>query len=215
MCGGCVLVWCPLVPTAEKACSDPLCHTRRPPHPPIVPHGAAAEWWVGLQPNTEVLDQPPPPPLPLPLRFPSPLLPSPPLPLPFPSLLAMSAPHLYFTNFTSEMFNVNCHLLTSPAVVVVYPLMVTAAGEDVWSGHRDQGPNLQMTRKVEGVVHIILDDDHSKVRVVTEVCGRGPGLPCMVCCEVTVLCFLQTAQAAARHEICWSMAVRKYVFLGT
>jgi len=24
---GCVLVWCPLVPTAEKACSDPLCHT--------------------------------------------------------------------------------------------------------------------------------------------------------------------------------------------
>ena len=30
--------------TAEKACSDPLCHTRaRPPHPPSVPHGATAE----------------------------------------------------------------------------------------------------------------------------------------------------------------------------
>ena len=61
-----------------------------------------------------------------------------------------------------------------------------------------KGQNLQMTRKIEGVVHIILDDDHSKVRVVAEVCGRGPGLPCMVCCEVTVLCFLQTAQAAAK-----------------
>ena len=51
--------------TAEKACSDSLCHTRaRPPHPPSVPHRATAEWWVGLQPNTEVLDQPPSPPLP-------------------------------------------------------------------------------------------------------------------------------------------------------
>ena len=61
-----------------------------------------------------------------------------------------------------------------------------------------KGQNLQMTRKIEGVVHIILDDDHSKVRVVAEVCAGGPGLPCMVCCEVTVLCCLQTAQAAAK-----------------
>ena len=51
--------------TAEKACSDPLCHTRtRPSQPQSVPHWATAEWWVGLQPNTEVLDQPPSPPLP-------------------------------------------------------------------------------------------------------------------------------------------------------
>ena len=83
--------------TAEKACTDPLCHTRaRPPHPPSVPHGATAEWWVGLQPNTEVLNQPPSPPL--------------------PSLLAMSAPHLYFTKKVGvQLFNVYCHLLTFDA----------------------------------------------------------------------------------------------------
>lgn len=46
-----------------------------------------------------------------------------------------------------------------------------------------KGQNLQTTRKIEGVVHIILDDDQSKVRVVAEVCasGSGPGLrSCLV-----------------------------------
>ena len=39
-----------------------------------------------------------------------------------------------------------------------------------------KGQNLQTTRKIEGVVHIILDDDQSKVRVVAEVCASGSGL---------------------------------------
>ena len=64
-----------------------------------------------------------------------------------------------------------------------------------------KGQNLQTTRKIEGVVHIILDDDQSKVRVVAEVCASGSGLPewCFVMKRsLPLLCSLQTAQAATK-----------------